>query len=66
MRPVRCVEHKGHAKRVTPFVGKQLEICRVFGFTVPEGCDTKYRPKKVGEKKRGRPKNVAVINEPKD
>ena len=66
MRPVRCVEHKGHARRITPFVGKQLEICRVFGFAVPEGCDTKYRPKKISEKKRGRPKNVAVINEPTD
>ena len=66
MRPVRCVEHKGHARRITPFVGKQLEICQVFGFAIPEGCDTKYKPKKVGEKKRGRPKNVAVINEPKN
>jgi len=66
MRPVRCIEHKGHARRITPFVGKQLEICRVFGFKVPEGCDTKYKYKKVCEKRRGRPKNAVVINEPKE
>lgn len=66
MRPVRCIEHKGHAKRITPFVGKQLEICRVFGFTVPEGCDTKYKSRKVSEKRRGRPKNAVVVSEPKE
>ncbi len=66
MRPIRCIEHKGHARRITPFVGKQLEICRVFGFPVPEGCDTKYKSKKVGEKRRGRPKKAKVVNEPKE
>ena len=66
MRPIRCVEHKGHARRITPFVGKQLEICHVFGFPVPEGCDTKYKSKKVSEKRHGRPKNAVVVNEPKE
>ena len=66
MRPIRCIEHKGHARRITPFVGKQLDICRVFGFNVPEGCDIKYKSKKVCEKKRGRPRKAVVVNEPKE
>ena len=66
MRPIRCIEHKGHARRITPFVGKQLEICHQFGFPVPEGCDTKYKSKKVSEKRRGRPKNATVVNEPEE
>lgn len=66
MRPIRCIEHKGHARLITPFVGKQLEICRVFGFAVPEGCNTKYKSKKVSEKRRGRPKNAVVVSEPKE
>ena len=64
MRPIRCIEHAGHAKRITPFVGKQLEICRVFGFPIPEGCDAKYKSKKTKEKRRGRPKNATVVAEP--
>ena len=64
MRPIRCIEHAGRAKRITPFVGKQLEICRVFGFPVPEGCDAKYKSKKTKEKRRGRPKNATVVAEP--
>ena len=66
MRPIRCIEHKGHARLITPFVGKQLDICRVFGFHVPEGCDIKYKSRKVSEKRRGRPKNAVVVNEPKE
>ena len=48
MRPVRCIEHKGHARRITPFVGKQLEICHVFGFAVPEGCQKRSATRNVG------------------
>lgn len=66
MRPIRCIEHKGHAKRITPFVGKQLDICRVFGFLVPEGCGTMYKSKKVGDKRRGRPRKAVEVNEPKE
>ena len=66
MRPIRCIQHKGHAKRITPFVGKQLDICRVFGFNVPEVCDTKYESRKVSEKRRGRPGKAVVVNEPKE
>jgi len=66
MRPIRCIEHKGRARLITPFVGKQLEICRVLGFAVPEGCDARYKSKKVSEKRRGRPKNAVVVSEPKE
>lgn len=55
MRSIRCVEHKGHAKKVTPFVGDQLDICKAFGFEVPKGCEPGYKSKKVG-RKRGRPR----------
>ena len=56
--PHLLVQHR----RITPFVRKQLEISRVFGFPVPEGCDTKYKSKKVSEKRRERPKKAKVVN----
>jgi len=55
MRSVRCIEHKGHAKKITPFVGDQLDICKAFGFEVPKGCEPGYKSRKVG-RKRGRPR----------
>jgi len=57
MRSIRCVEHKGHAKFITPFVGTQVDICKAFGFEIPKGCEPNYKSKKPG-KKRGRPKKV--------
>lgn len=36
MRCIRCIEHPGHARKITPFVGAQLEICDAFGFVPPE------------------------------
>lgn len=65
MRPVRCIEHKGHAKHITPFVGKQLDIAKEFGFNIPEGCDAKYKSRKSREKKVGRPSKAKVVSEPK-
>lgn len=65
MRPIRCIEHKGHARQITPFVGKQIDICKTFGFEIPEGCDAKYRPRKTRDKKPGRPKKSKPIPEPK-
>lgn len=55
MRSIRCIEHKGHAKKITPFVGVQLDICKAFGFEVPKGCEPGYKSIKVG-RKRGRPR----------
>ena len=56
MRSIRCIEHNHKAKFITPFVGKQLDICESFGFEVPKGCAPGYKSKKyVEKKKRGRP-----------
>ena len=61
MRSIRCIEHKGHAKKITPFVGGQLEICKVFGFEVPKGCEPGYKSRKAG-RKRGRPRKNPEAN----
>ncbi len=61
MRSIRCIEHTGKAKFITPFVGSQLEICKAFGFDVPQGCAPVYHSKKKAEKKRGRPKKQPPI-----
>lgn len=66
MRPIRCIEHKGRAKHITPFVGKQIDIANAFAFDIPEGCDAKYKSKKSREKKVGRPAKPKVIREPKE
>lgn len=51
MRFIRCIEHKGKAKFITPFVSKLIEIAEVFGFEIPEGCGKKYKSKRVKTKK---------------
>ena len=57
MRSIRYIEHSGHAAKITPFVGAQLDICHAFGFTAPAGCDVNYVSMKVKEKKKvGRPR----------
>jgi transposase len=58
MRPIRCIEHKGRLKFITPFVGDQVQICRAFGFDIPDGAAPTYiskTPSKTG--RRGRPAN---------
>lgn len=56
MRSIRCVEHNGKARHITPFVGSQLDICQAFGIEVPEGCAPLYRSKQARDKHRGRPR----------
>jgi transposase len=63
MRSIRIVEHKGKAKHITPFVGRQLDICEAFGFPVPDNCSPKYMSKKVKVKGPGRPPKPKVISE---
>ena len=64
MRPIRCVEHPNTTAFITPFVGKQIDICEAFGFTIPEGCAPEYVVRKSNKGKRGRPrKNKLVIKE---
>ena len=60
MRSIRCIEHKGHRKFVTPFVGDQMVICNAFGFEPPAGCGAEYVSRAVPEKKRGRPAKPKV------
>ena len=58
MRPIRCIEHCGKARFITPFIGEQVDICKAFGFDIPEGCAPLYASKKKAEKKRGRPRKT--------
>jgi transposase len=60
MRSIRCIEHTGKAKFITPFVGDQLDICEMFGFKVPDGCSPDYVSRRKGEKRRGRPRKKVV------
>ncbi len=60
MRSIRCIEHPGHARRITPFVGAQLDICRAFEFSPPKGCDKVYTSIQTQERKRGRPRKKQV------
>lgn len=56
MRTIRCIEHKGRLKFITPFVGDQIEICKAFGFEIPSGSAPSYTSKaKSKTPKRGRP-----------
>lgn len=55
MRPIRCIEHANRAKKITPFVGAQLEICEAFGVKVPDDCAPAYVSRQKTKRKRGRP-----------
>lgn len=55
MRTIRCIEHDGHRKFITPFVGDQITICDAFGFEIPEGCRPTYTSKRSTKGKPGRP-----------
>ena len=55
MRSIRCVEHTGKAKHITPFVGVQIDIANAFGFKIPDGCFPKYTSRKKDAPHRGRP-----------
>lgn len=61
MRSIRCIQHNGHHPRLTPFVGKQREICKAFGLEIPAGCDVAYKSRATVTKKRGRPAKQKCI-----
>ena len=42
MSRVHYVEHSHRDGIITPFIGKQLEVCQAFGFPVPEDCEPIY------------------------
>lgn len=60
MRSIRCVEEHHRAKFITPFVGKQVQICKAFGIDIPDRCAPGYTSRKAREKKRGRPPKKTV------
>ena len=61
MRTIRCIEHTGKMKFITPFVGLQVDICKAFGFDIPGGCAPVYVSKaKPMTRKRGRPAKAKV------
>ena len=62
MQTIRCIEHDGHRKFITPFVGDQLLICDAFGFKIPEGCRPTYTSKKFNKGKRSRPPKPQTEN----
>lgn len=53
--PIRCIEHKGKMRHITPFVGALVDICNALGISIPEECAPQYRSKQVRSKRRGRP-----------
>lgn len=55
MQTIRCIEHDGRRKFITPFVGDQVTICDAFGFEIPEGCRPTYTSRKSTKGRRGRP-----------
>jgi hypothetical protein len=61
MRSIRCIEQKGKARHVTPFVGDQVRIAEAFGFEVPKGCSPEYVSKQDFTHKRGRPRKKKTV-----
>ncbi|MDR1608622.1 MAG: transposase [Deltaproteobacteria bacterium] len=57
MRSIRCIERPNHDNAITPFMGAQLDICKAFGFEIPEESsptresDQKF-PRKKGDLKK--------------
>lgn len=56
MRPIRYIEHQNTKAYITPFIGKQIDICKAFGIEIPEGCAPAYAMPAQPAKKRGRPR----------
>ena len=64
MRPIRFIEHPGTKPFITPFIGKQIEICDAFGFDIPDGCSPEYAVRRTNKGKPGRPrKNRLVVKD---
>ena len=60
MRPIRLIEHTNRAKVITPFVGTQVDICKAFGFEIPEDCAPAYTSRQKSQRKRGRQPKKSV------
>lgn len=63
-RTIRCVEHTGRMKFITPFVGSRVDICKAFGFSIPDNCAPVYVSKaKSLTRRRGRPAKAKIENQ---
>jgi transposase len=60
MRTIRLIEHTNRTKVITPFVGAQVDICKAFGFDIPEDCAPTYTSRQKAKRKRGRPPKKTV------
>ena len=57
MRSIRCIEYEEQNKVViTPFVGRQMDICKAFGFEIPKESDLELQLPTLPKRKPGRPK----------
>ena len=56
MRPIRYIEHQNTKAHITPFIGKQVDICKAFEIEIPDGCAPAYATPAQPAKKRGRPR----------
>ena len=61
MRPIRYIEHPNTKGFITPFIGRQVDICQAFEFDIPEGCAPEYVVRKTNKGKRGRPRKNALV-----
>ncbi len=51
-------------KFITPFVGSQVDICKAFGFSIPDNCAPVYVSKaKSVTRRRGRPAKAKIENQ---
>jgi hypothetical protein len=52
MRSIRYIERANGAKVTTPSAGAQLDICREFGFEIPDGCAPVHTPRAYASRKK--------------
>lgn len=61
MRSIRYIEHHATKPFITPFIGKQLDICEAFGLNIPNGCSPEYTARKINQGKAGRPRKNKIV-----
>lgn len=61
MRPIRYIEHPSTKPFITPFIGRQIDICDAFGFDIPDGCAPEYVVRKTNKGKAGRPRKNPIV-----
>lgn len=61
MRSIRYIEHHATKPFITPFIGKQLDICEAFGLNILNGCSPEYTARKINQGKAGRPRKNKIV-----